>query len=73
MAVNKEQLSTDLETFGEILFCDKNNEKTFIVVMQGVVNKEAVEAIINLACSSDYPNQNHCTLRNGVYKCERGI
>jgi len=66
-----QQLNTDLSAHGTIIFCDEHNDRSFLVVMEGVTDHDTVHDIIDSHVASTYPVQTNCTLVDGVMKCEK--
>ena len=73
MAVNTQQLQTDLSVYGNVIFCDENSDMSYVIVMDGVNNGDeaTIDRIINTHCLVDYPIKFNYSLINGVLKCER--
>ena len=72
MAVDIPALNSDLEEYGEIQFCDINNNTNFIVVITGVDQEfyQEIYNIIDVAVTSDYPVIQNFDLQEGVLKVE---
>jgi hypothetical protein len=69
--VDREALITDLENFGNVVFCDQNNEISYLVVMSDWTENEATfEAIANIYIVPDFPYLSNLTLVNGVLKAQ---
>jgi hypothetical protein len=69
--VDREALITDLENFGNVVFCDQNNEISYLVVMSDWTENEATfESIANIYIVPDFPYLSNLTLVNGVLKAQ---
>jgi hypothetical protein len=69
--VDREALITDLENFGNVVFCDQNNEISYLVVMSDWTENEATfEAIANIYIVPYFSYLSNLTLVNGVLKAQ---
>lgn len=71
MAVNTQQLQSDLASHGNIVYCDEHNDSYYLIVMENVTDHDTVHDIIDSYVAVDYPNQTNCTLVSGILKCEK--
>ena len=71
MAVDTQALITELEQYGTVEFCDINNEKSYIIVINNYNSDEATFLnLVNTYLIQDYPNQIALTIADGVLKSE---
>lgn len=69
--VDRQALIEELEQHGNVVFCDQNNERTYLVVMSDWNSDEATfEAIANIYIVPDFPEMSVLTLVDGVLKSQ---
>ena len=69
--VDRQALIEELEQYGNVVFCDQNNELCYLVVMSDWTSNEATfEAIANIYIVTDFPILSNITLVNGVLKAQ---
>jgi hypothetical protein len=69
--VDRQALIEELEQYGNVVFCDQNNEISYLVVMSDWTENEATfEAIANIYIVPDFPYLSNLTLVNGVLKAQ---
>jgi hypothetical protein len=69
--VNREELVTKLEVYGNVVFCDVNNDKTYVIVMNdwtGTIDNFV--DIVSVEVIPTYPQTGALTLVDGVIKSE---
>ena len=70
MAVNTNNLITELNSYGQIVNCEENNEKTYIVVIENTTTDlSTIQSIIDNHVITDYPLLKDITLVNNRFKC----
>lgn len=69
--VDRKALVEELELHGNVVFCDENNEKSYVVVMSDWNSDEATfEAIANIYIISDFPFLSNISLVNKILKAQ---
>ena len=69
--VDRQALIEELEQYGNVVFCDQNNELCYLVVMSDWTSDEATfEAIANIYIVPDFSILSNITLVNGVLKAQ---
>jgi hypothetical protein len=69
--VDRQALIEELEQYGNVVFCDQNNEISYLVVMSDWTENEATfESIANIYIVPDFPYLSNLTLVNGVLKAQ---
>lgn len=69
--VDRQALIEELEQYGNVVFCDQNNEISYLVVMSDwTENKATFESIANIYIITDFPYLSNLTLVNGVLKAQ---
>ena len=69
--VERQALIEALEQYGNVVFCDQNNEFSYLVVMSDWTSDEAIfESIANIYIVPDFPFLSNLTLFNGVLKAQ---
>ena len=69
--VDRQALIEALEQYGNVVFCDQNNQLCYLVVMSDWTSDEATfEAIANIYIVPDFPILSNITLVNGVLKAQ---
>jgi len=69
--VDRQALIEELEQYGNVVFCDQNNEISYLVVMSDWTENEATfESIANIYIVPDFPYLSNFTLVNGVLKAQ---
>ena len=69
--VNREELVTKLEVYGEVIFCDINNDISYVIVMNGWTGTlDNFVDIVSVEVIPTYPNTDALTLVDGVIKSE---
>lgn len=69
--VNREELRNELKQFGDIIFCDINNENSYVVVVENWTGTiENFETIANEYITPEYPNNITISLSNSLIKSE---
>jgi len=69
--VDRQALIEELEQYGNVVFCDQNNEISYLVVMSDWTSDQVTfEAIANIYIVSDFPYLSNFTLVNGVLKAQ---
>ena len=69
--VDRQALIEELEQYGNVVFCDQNNELCYLVVMSDWNSDEATfEAIANIYIVPDFSILSNITLVNGVLKAQ---
>ena len=69
--VNREELVSKLEVYGTVVFCDVNNDKTYVIVMSdwtGTIDNFV--DIVSVEVIPTYPQTGALTLVDGVIKSE---
>jgi hypothetical protein len=69
--VNREELVTKLEVYGNVLFCDENTDDSYVVVMSdwtGTIDNFV--DIVSVEVIPTYPETITLTLVDGVIKSE---
>ena len=72
MAINVEQLKTELSSHGNIVLCDEvESSNRIIVVMNEVTtDEETIKNIIESHISSEYTNEISVRLEKGTFKSD---
>jgi|GWRWMinimDraft_13_1066021.scaffolds.fasta_scaffold05897_4 hypothetical protein len=71
MAVDRDALVQELEQYGNVVFCDQNNEISYLVVMSDWTSDAATfEAIANIYIVPDFPYLYSFTLQGGTIKAQ---
>jgi len=71
MAVDRDALVQELEQYGNVVFCDQNNEISYLVVMSDWTSDAATfEAIANIYIIPDFPYLYSFTLQGGTIKAQ---
>jgi hypothetical protein len=69
--VDRQALIEELEQYGNVVFCDQNNEISYLFVMSDWTENEATfESIANIYIVPDFPYLSNLTLVNGVLKAQ---
>ena len=69
--VDRQALIEELEQYGNVVFCDQNNELCYLVVMSDWTSDEATfESIANIYIVPDFSFLSNLTLFNGVLKAQ---
>jgi hypothetical protein len=69
--VDRQALIEELEQYGNVVFCDQNNEISYLVVMSDWTENEATfEAIANIYIVPNFPYLSNLTLVNSVLKAQ---
>jgi hypothetical protein len=69
--VDRQALIEELEQYGNVVFCDQNNDISYLVVMSDWTENEATfESIANIYIVPDFPYLSNLTLVNGVLKAQ---
>jgi hypothetical protein len=69
--VDRQALIEELEQYGNVVFCDQNNEISYLVVMSDWTENEATfESIANIYIVPYFPYLSNLTLVNGVLKAQ---
>lgn len=69
--VDRQALIEELEQHGNVVFCDQNNDFSYLVVMSDWNSDEATfEAIANIYIVPDFPEMSVLTLVDGVLKSQ---
>jgi hypothetical protein len=72
--VDRQALIEELEQYGNVVFCDQNNEISYLVVMSDWTENEATfEAIANIYIVPYFPYLSNLTLVNGVLKAQYNL
>lgn len=66
--INTTELIQTLQPLGNIIYCDYNNDISYIVVMDNVTEKLSVDGIVHSYLSTEFASFVESTLENGVYK-----
>ena len=69
--MNREELVTKLEVYGNVLFCDENNDLDYVIVMSdwtGTIDNFV--DIVSVEVIPTYPKTITLTLVDGVIKSE---
>jgi hypothetical protein len=66
--INRDGLIQDLGPLGTVVYCDYNNEWSYIVVMEDVTEQLFVDGIVNAYLSTEFSSFIPSTLENGIYK-----
>jgi hypothetical protein len=71
MAVDRNALLQELEQYGSVVFCDQNNEISYLVVMSDWTSDAATfESIANIYIVPDFPYLYNFTLQDGTIKAQ---
>jgi hypothetical protein len=71
MAVDRNALVQELEQYGNVVFCDQNNEISYLVVMSDWTSGAATfESIANIYIVPDFPYLYNFTLQDGTIKAQ---
>ena len=71
MVVDTQALITELEQYGTVEFCDINNERSYVIVVNNYNSDESTFLnLVNTYIIQDYPNQIALTIADGVLKSE---
>ena len=71
MAVDRNALLQELEQYGNVVFCDQNNEISYLVVMSDWTSDAATfESIANIYIVPDFPYLYNFTLQDGTIKAQ---
>jgi hypothetical protein len=69
--VNREELVAKLEVYGEVEFCDINNDMSYVIVMNGWTGTiDNFVDIVSVEVIPTYPTTDALTLVDGVIKSE---
>lgn len=69
--INTQNFVMELSQLGNVEFCDINNEKSYIIVINNYNSDEATFLnLVNTYLIQDYPNQIALTIADGVLKSE---
>jgi hypothetical protein len=69
--VDRQALIEELEQYGNVVFCDQNNEISYLVVMSDWTSDQATfEAIANIYIVPNFPYLSNLTLVNSVLKAQ---
>lgn len=69
--INTQNFVMELSQLGNVEFCDINNEKSYIIVINNYNSDEATFLnLVNTYLIQDYPNQMALTIADGVLKSE---
>lgn len=74
--MNIEQLNTELQALGDVVFCNYNGNNTsiFIIVLyefqNTISNANSLQNIVNNYCSVDFPIINTYSISSDVVKIE---
>lgn len=72
--VNREALVNDLTQYGTVVFCDVNNDKSYIVVVSDVTTDlTTMKSICDTYLLTDYPYEKVMTLVDGTFKTEYNV
>lgn len=71
MPVDRNQLVTSLQQYGTVVFCDINNDMSYVVVMNNWnASAETFQEIVNTYVIPYYPNEVTFTLIEGTIKSQ---
>jgi hypothetical protein len=69
--VNREELVSKLEVYGTVVFCDENNDKGYVIVMENWTGTiDNFVDIVSVEVIPTYPQTITLTLVDGVIKSE---
>jgi len=69
--MNREELVEKLEVYGEVIFCDVNNDISYVIVMNGWTGTiDNFVDIVSVEVIPTYPQTGALTLVDGVIKSE---
>jgi hypothetical protein len=69
--VDRQALIEELEQYGNVVFCDQNNEISYLVVMSDWTSDAATfESIANIYIVPDFPYLYNFTLQDGTIKAQ---
>jgi len=70
MAVDKINLTNELNNYGNVTMCEENNSESFIVVMENIVTDvTTLKLIIDGYLSNDFPLLKDIRIVDGKLKC----
>ncbi len=71
MALNIQELTTELSVHGDVVSCEVTSETYLLVIMDNVTASHGlISEILSNCCSAYYPNVTSSTLLNGLFKSE---
>jgi hypothetical protein len=69
--VDRAALVTDLESFGDVEFCDQNSDISYLVVMLNwTENEDTFKTIADIYITPDFPYLYTISLVDGVLKAQ---